>query len=347
MKKQLAAAAVSAVLFGSTCIPMNISAEGNMTNYKVVAGDSLWKISQTFKVSVSDLKTWNGLSSDIINIGQTLKVAPIYIVVAGDTLWSISKKYNTTVDDLMKLNNLTSSNLSIGQAIKFAATSTSVSATSPSSAAPSAPVIQTVNYKIASGDTLWALSQKYKTSVDAIMKSNDLVLDYVMPNQILTIPVNSTAIVKPVGITMMKARTSDNYGDIYTWENAMRIWTVGTVGTLRDLSTGKTFNIRYYGGSNHSDIVPVTQSDTNVMQSIYGTWSWNNSNKRPMVLTFTKSGVKYQMAVSLTGMPHSTTDNTTNGMNGHCDMYFYNSVGHDDPVIDPVHQANVLKANGQ
>jgi hypothetical protein len=53
------------------------------------------------------------------------------------------------------------------------------------------------------------------------------------------------------------------------------------------------------------------------------------------------------MAVSLTGMPHSTTDSTTNGMNGHCDLYFYDSTGHADPIIDPVHQANILKANGQ
>jgi hypothetical protein len=66
-----------------------------------------------------------------------------------------------------------------------------------------------------------------------------------------------------------------------------------------------------------------------------------------MLLNFTKGGVSYQMAVSLTGMPHSSTDNYTNGMAGHCDLYFYNSVGHTDPVIDPVHQANILKANGK
>lgn len=345
MKKKLLAVLISAALIGGSFIPTVAHAAENVATYKVISGDSLWKISSTFKVSIADIKLWNGLTSDTIYVGQTLKVAPIHVVAAGDTLWIISRKYSTTVDALMKLNNLTSSTIYVGQVLKIAGTPVVVPAPTPTPAP--VPVIETVNYKVVLGDNLWTLAQKYKTTVDAIMKSNLLVVDYVMPGQILTIPINSTQIVKPAGITMMKARVNENYGDIYAWENAMRIWTVGTTGTLRDLATGKTFNIRYYGGSNHSDIVTLTQEDTNIMKSIYGTWSWNNVNKRPMILTFAKGGVNYQMAVSLTGMPHGLTDNYTNGMDGHCDLYFYDSVGHSSPVVDPVHQANILKANGQ
>ncbi|MCM8710227.1 LysM peptidoglycan-binding domain-containing protein [Clostridium sp. SYSU_GA19001] len=331
MKKKLLSVLVSAIIFAGGFLSEAASAA--VTTYKVAAGDTLWKISRSFNVSVEDLKKWNNLSSDIISIGQTLKVAPIHVVVSGETLWIISRKYGITVDNLMKLNNLTSSAIYVGQVLNIA----EITAKTPS--------VQTVNYKVVSGDNLWTLAKKYSTSVEAIIKTNMLVTDYVMPGQILTIPVNSTSIVKPVGITMMKARVNNSFGDIYTWENAMRLWTVGTTGTLKDLATGKTFNIRYYGGSNHSDIVTLTQEDTNIMQSIYGTWSW--TKKRPMVLSFTKGGTSYQMAVSLTGMPHSSTDSITNGMAGHCDLYFYNSVGHSDPVVDPVHQANILKANGQ
>ncbi|MBL4936558.1 LysM peptidoglycan-binding domain-containing protein [Clostridium sp. YIM B02515] len=357
MKKKLLSILISAGILGGTFIPSISHAAEAATTYKVIAGDSLWKISSNFNVSISDLKLWNSLTADTIYVGQTLKVAPIHIVQAGDTLWIISRKYGTTVDNLMKLNNLTSSVIKVGQVLRIEGMPISVPAPSVTPTPAPAPlptpvpvpiqVVETVNYKVVSGDTLWALAQKYKTSVDAIMKTNMLVVDYVMPNQTLTIPVNSKEIVKPVGITMMKARVNNSYGDIYTWENAMRLWTVGTTGALKDLAAGKTFNVRYYGGSNHSDIVPMTQNDTNIMQSIYGDWSWANSHKRPMVLCFTKGGVNYQMAVSLTGMPHSTTDSTTNGMNGHCDLYFYNSTGHADPIIDPVHQANILKANGQ
>jgi LysM repeat protein len=344
MKKKLLSIVVSAVLLSGVFVPRATHAAEILTTYKVISGDSLWKISTTFKVSVSNLKTWNGLTTDSIYVGQTLKIAPIHVVAAGDTLWLISKKYGTTVDAIMRLNNLTSAIIYVGQVLKISEAPVQIPTPVP---VPTAPVIETVNYKIVSGDNLWTLAQKYNTTVDAIMKTNMLVVDYVMPNQILTIPVNSKEIVKPVGITMMTARANNSFGDIYTWENAMRLWTVGTTGILRDLGTGKIFNIRYYGGSNHSDIVTMTQRDTDIMQSIYGTWSWNNDHKRPMVLSFTKGGANYQMAVSLTGMPHSSTDNYTNGMAGHCDLYFYNSVGHSEPTVDLIHQANILKANGQ
>lgn len=43
--------------------------------YIVKKGDSLWKISQKYGVSVNQLKAWNKLSSDIIYPGQRLSVA--------------------------------------------------------------------------------------------------------------------------------------------------------------------------------------------------------------------------------------------------------------------------------
>ncbi|PCK21146.1 peptidoglycan-binding protein [Bacillus pumilus] len=51
------------------------SKEKTQEQYKVQKGDSLWKIAQKFNVSISDLKSWNNLNSDIIMIGSTLSVA--------------------------------------------------------------------------------------------------------------------------------------------------------------------------------------------------------------------------------------------------------------------------------
>ncbi|WP_226569114.1 LysM peptidoglycan-binding and 3D domain-containing protein [Bacillus stratosphericus] len=51
------------------------SKEKAQEQYKVQKGDSLWKIAQKFNVSISDLKSWNNLNSDIIMIGSTLSVA--------------------------------------------------------------------------------------------------------------------------------------------------------------------------------------------------------------------------------------------------------------------------------
>ncbi|WP_417750542.1 transglycosylase family protein [Salinicoccus siamensis] len=43
--------------------------------YKIKSGDTLFEIAQKFDVSVSDLKTWNNLSSDLIIAGKTLSVS--------------------------------------------------------------------------------------------------------------------------------------------------------------------------------------------------------------------------------------------------------------------------------
>lgn len=349
MKKKILTLILASVLGTGLFMPTIVQAQTLNTTYKVVAGDTLWGISKKYNLTVDYLKKLNNLTLDMLQIGQTLKINVIHKVEAGDTLWLLSQKYGTTVDNIMKKNNLTSTTLNIGQQLLIEGTVSSQATPKQTTPAPiaAAPQVKTVNHKVVAGDNLWSIAKKYNTSMDAIKKSNLLVSDYLAPSQILTIPVNSTEIVKPVGITMMKARVNNNFGDIYTWENAMRLWTAGTQGTLRDLGTGKTFKVKYMGGSNHSDVEPLTQTDTNIMKSIYGTWSWNNTHKKPMVLTFTKGGVNYQMAVSLTAMPHGVQTITNNGFVGHTDMYFYNSLGHANPVMDAKHQANILKANGQ
>lgn len=322
-----------------------IAKASTISNYTVKSGDSLWKIAQTYNTTVSKLASLNKINPNgYIYVGQTLKVEDNRIIyhtaISGDTLWKISLKYNTTVKALTDVNNLTSSVIYIGQVLRIPSENV-VSTTSITT-----PEIKTVNYKAVTGDTIWGIAQKHGTTVDTIIKSNMLVDPILMPGQIITVPVNTTVIVKPIGISMLTSKKASNFGDIYTWENARRIFTVGQRGTLKDLKTGISFNIKYYGGSNHADIVPLTSGDSTKMKQIYGTWSW--SAIRPMILTFNQGGTNYQMAVSLTGLPHSTTDMyPQNWINGHFDMYFYNSTSHNTNEISPTHQKNILTANGQ
>ena len=97
------------------------------TLYTVVSGDTLYSIARRFNVSVDNLKNINKLNSNILSIGQTLKIPNssivqvpskiTYTVKNGDTLYSIAKTYNTTVDIIKSLNNLVNNNLAIGQTL--------------------------------------------------------------------------------------------------------------------------------------------------------------------------------------------------------------------------------------
>lgn len=88
------------------------------TTYTVKSGDNLYAIARNYGVSVSDIMNYNGLTSNLLSIGQVLKIPTKlteYTVAKGDTLYSIARKFDTTVDSIKQKNNLTSNTLSIGQ----------------------------------------------------------------------------------------------------------------------------------------------------------------------------------------------------------------------------------------
>ena len=109
--------------------------------------------------------------------------------------------------------------------------------------------------------------------------------------------------------------------------------------TIKDVKTGKTFEVVRWSGYNHIDAEPRTAEDTATMKSIYGgEWSWN---RRAILILY--NGHVY--AASMNGMPHGTTTISSNDFDGHFCIHFKNSKTHESDKVDPDHQAAVTTAS--
>lgn len=73
--------------------------------YTVQNGDTISTIAQKFGVSPDTIKWENNLSSDILNVGDTLEILPVtgvsYKVQSGDTIYTIAKKFDTEAQKIV------------------------------------------------------------------------------------------------------------------------------------------------------------------------------------------------------------------------------------------------------
>ncbi len=145
--------------------------------YIVQRGDSLYSIAQKLGTTVDKLKKENNLTSNLLSVGQVLRIPTqqtnniTYTVQKGDSLYSIARDYNTTVDAIKNLNNLTSNLLSIGQILQI----------------PVASDTQETTYTVQKGDSLYSIAKKFGTTVDTLKKLNNLSSNLLSIGQILII----------------------------------------------------------------------------------------------------------------------------------------------------------------
>ncbi len=108
--------------------PTGTSSGTSTSSYVVKSGDTLYGIASKYGVTVDALKSANGLSNNLLQIGQKLTIpgaggssTTTYTVKKGDNLYSIAQKYNVSVAAIMSANNLKSTLLQIGQVLKIPA----------------------------------------------------------------------------------------------------------------------------------------------------------------------------------------------------------------------------------
>jgi LysM repeat protein len=105
----------SSVLVSSDLEEVEEKLEDVVIKVEVIKNMTLWELSQEHSVSIQSIKDWNGLISDIIEIGQILEIYPdkekVYVVKNGDTLPVVENEVGVSIEKIKELNNLNGDNL--------------------------------------------------------------------------------------------------------------------------------------------------------------------------------------------------------------------------------------------
>ncbi|WP_453994182.1 LysM peptidoglycan-binding domain-containing protein [Bacillus nitroreducens] len=175
---------------GQTLVISTAEPPKNTATYTVTPGDTLYSIANSYNMSVDQLKQLNNLTTNTIQVGQTLQVigtAPestqitgvTYTVQPGDSLYSIAERANLTVNQLMKLNNLASTMIYVGQTLNLADT-------------PQQNVAG-ATYTVKEGDTLYRIAQNHNMSVTDLKNMNNLSSNSLSIGQVLKVSGNTKA----------------------------------------------------------------------------------------------------------------------------------------------------------
>lgn len=153
--------------------------------YIVKKNDNLYDIAKEYNTTVGILKALNNLSSNILQVGQILKLPTslveetipgdylIYTIKKGDNLYSIAKNYNITLEELINFNQQGSTLLHIGEQLLIPINN---------------QTNNNIQYVIKPGDTLYNIAKRYNTNVDEIKRINNLNTNMLKIGETILIP---------------------------------------------------------------------------------------------------------------------------------------------------------------
>lgn len=197
----------------------------NWQRHRIKSGESLISIADKYRTTSDLLKKVNSIRGNNIRAGDYLNV-PVartdlnryslsasqrlanlqnrkrdghkveYQVQSGDTLWDIAKRYEVSVNQLAKWNGMAPKDaLRPGQKLVIWTNdgNANVSAVNPASFEHpfEKNTIQRIGYTVRNGDSLAAISQRFRVSVDSLKRWNKLDgKKYLQPGQKLTLYVD-------------------------------------------------------------------------------------------------------------------------------------------------------------
>ena len=143
------------------------TASADRRTHVVDAGESLGALAVRYHVSVDELRRWNAIDGDTIQVGQELVVeeGPVfrYTVVPGDTLGCIARRFDLPVEQIVADNVGVATRLDVGHELVLRG----VEAPPETGQAPPAIV-----HVVARGETLSHIARDHGVEVSEILSHN-------------------------------------------------------------------------------------------------------------------------------------------------------------------------------
>lgn len=278
------------------------------TSYVVRSGDTLIGTANRFGLSLSQLASYNNLSTnDKLITGQTLWLIPSkvstsktssrmsgtssanvatqnYRVRRGDSLIGLSNQYNVPVSTLAQLNGIGETDgLLYDTVIKLPAnvnvksdnsSTTSSSSTSSTSSASTSSVSST--YKVQSGDTLIGIANKLGVKAEDIAAINRFDANHlVLKGQTIKVPVSQQAVDRklnnePVSYKIQSGDTLIGVANRYG-VSVSDLAAANGLSTTSNLIRGKTLTIPAAGGSSGKSNSSASSSTSKTSSSANNT----------------------------------------------------------------------------
>lgn len=196
---------------GSLKLPVyNLSGK----KHTVLPNESVWSISQKYKIQMNDLITWNGLTNGLIHPGQKVLVKPDTLINNGlqhqvlpnESVWSISQKYSISMADFRAWNNIKHDTIHPGQKVYIKAKSAAKKA----------------QYIVKAGDSIWKIAKEHGITIDDLVKWNKVTNFTIHPGDTL---ITTQPPLNPLPPVITK-QPLPQLGALYTVKAGDSIWRI-------------------------------------------------------------------------------------------------------------------------
>jgi len=203
--------------------------KGNVYYYKVRKGDSISEIAERYHISASELKKWNGLKTNNIKTGQTLKVysketttalvesttppkdnVSYHKIKQGESLGSIAELYKVSAASIREWNGISGNKIIAGKTLKIYS-EVSPNVVSNNVSQKTELNSESINHQIQPGETIIGISESYGVSVDNIKRWNNLSSSKIVAGKNLIIYSNGNNLKIPTTTVSQNKGTSPTH----------------------------------------------------------------------------------------------------------------------------------------